>query len=753
MHSKHIKITLMFVLVGVLGMAQDQNSDPPPKVGLVLSGGGAKGLAHIGALKVIEEAGVKVDYIGGTSMGAIVGALYASGYSAKELDSIFRVTDFTELIQDNVPRGAKTFYEKENSEKYALSLPFTNFKVSFPQAISGGQNIYNELVRLLFHVKDVHDFNKLPIPFLCMATNVETGEQVLLDHGYLPEAIVASGTFPSLFEPSEIEEAILIDGGVVNNYPIERVRAMGADFIIGVDVQHDLATRESLSSATEILLQINNYRTVNDMKKKSEETDIYIRPAIDEFSVIDFGRSKDIVKSGEEAAKAKIEELKKIAEAQKYAPDPRKRIQGMDSLVVNRMIIRGNDQYTRGYIKGKLRFNLAEKIAFDDLKQGINNLSATGNFRAIRYELVSNGLGTDLILKLKENPTKMFIKMSAHYDDLYKSAALINLTKKNFLMKDDVASFDFILGDHIRYNMQYYLDKGYYWSLGINSKFTDFDSEIDFSLIQGNFNVPTDPNIRTISLDVTDLTNQIYLQTVLREEFAFTIGAEHKLLKYSTRTLNQLGEDLEATPTSERTYFENSNYFSGFGKITLDTYDDKYFPTKGLLFDSDYHVYLFSSDFNDNFREFSIAKGRLGTVIPLVNRLSLNVEASGGVKLGTSEVTSFDFVLGGFGNDFVNNFVPFFGYDFLSIPGNSFVKAFGRLDYNFAPKNHILFSANFANVADDLFRTGDWFTQPNYSGYGLGYGFESFLGPVQVYYSWSPEIKNDSIFFSVGFWF
>lgn len=746
-------ITLAFVLFGFLGMAQDQHNDPPPKVGLVLSGGGAKGLAHIGALKVIEEAGVKVDYIGGTSMGAIVGALYASGYSAKELDSIFRFTDFTKLIQDDVPRGAKTFYEKENSEKYALALPFTNFKVSFPQAISGGQNIYNELVRLLFHVKDVNDFNKLPIPFLCMATNVETGEQVLLDQGYLPEAIVASGTFPSLFEPSEIDGDILIDGGVVNNYPIDKVRDMGADFIIGVDVQHDLATRESLSSATEILLQINNYRTVNDMKKKSEETDIYIRPDIDEFSVIDFGRSKDIVKSGEEGARTKMEELRKIAQNQKNAPKPRKRIQEMDSLTINRMIIQGNDQYTRGYIKGKLRFNLAEEIAFDDLKQGINNLSATGNFRAIRYELVSNGLGTDLILKLKENPTKMFIKMSAHYDDLYKSAALINLTKKNFLMKDDVASFDFILGDHIRYNMQYYLDKGYYWSLGINSKFTDFDSEIDFSLIQGNFEVPADPNISRINLDVTDLTNQIYLQTVLKEEFAFTVGAEHKLLKYSTRTLSQLGEGMEAVPTSERTYFENSNYFSGFGKITLDTYDDKYFPTRGLFFDSDFHVYLFSSDFNDNFREFSVGKARLGTVIPLFHNLSFNVEAAGGVKLGTSGVTSFDFVLGGFGNDFVNNFVPFFGYDFLSVPGNSFVKAYGRLDYNIAPKNHILFTANFANVDDDLFRTGDWFTEPNFSGFGVGYGFESFLGPVQIYYSWSPEIKNDSIFFSVGYWF
>ncbi len=756
MGIKHIFSIVTFIFFGILGMSQTPNGESPPKIGLVLSGGGAKGLAHIGALKVIEEAGIKVDYIGGTSMGAIVGALYASGYSAHELDSIFKVTDFAKLIQDNVPRGAKTFYEKEDSERYALGLPFTNFNVSFPQAISGGQNIYNELVRLLFHVKDVHDFKKLPIPFLCVATNVETGEEVLLDQGYLPEAIMASGTFPSLFEPSEIDGDILIDGGVVNNYPIDKVKEMGADVIIGVDVQHNLSTRESLMSATEILLQINNYRTVNDMKKKSERTDVYIRPNIDEFSVIDFDRSGEIVESGEEAARVKFQELQVLAQSQNYPARPKKNIQVADSLTINRMIIRGNDQYTRGFIKGKLRFNLAEKISFEDLKQGMNNLSATGNFKAIRYELVSNGLGTDLILSLKENPTKMFLKLSAHYDDLYKSAALINLTKKNFLMKDDVASFDFILGDHLRYNMQYYLDKGYYWSLGINSKFTDFDEEIDFGLIQSNFDIANDPNIREITLDVTDLTNQIYLQTVLQEEFAFTIGAEHKLLRYSTRTLNQLeGEVTEESliDPPERTFFENSNYFSAFGKITLDTYDDKYFPTKGLFFDSDFHLYLFSSDFNENFKEFAVGKAKLGTVIPLFHNLSFNIEADGGVKLGTSGVTSFDFVLGGFGNDFVNNFVPFFGYDFLSLPGNSFVKAYGRLDYRFAPKNHLLLSANFANVDDDLFRTGEWFTEPTFSGYGIGYGFESFIGPIQVYYSWTPEIKNDSIFFSIGYWF
>ena len=756
MDLRSTAIILTLIFFPFLVAAQSSDGRSKPKVGVVLSGGGAKGLAHIGALKVIEESGIKVDYIGGTSMGAIVGALYASGYSAKELDSIFRVTDFAGMIQDNVPRGAKTFYEKEDSERYALSLPFTNFNVTFPQAISGGQNIYNELVQLLFHVKDVHDFKKLPIPFLCVATNVETGEEVLLDGGYLPEAIMASGTFPSLFEPAEIDGQILIDGGVVNNYPIDEIRAMGADLIIGVDVQHDLSTRESLSSATEILLQINNYRTVNDMKEKSEKTDIYIRPDIDNFSVIDFDRGLEIITSGEVAAQAISDRLNEVARAQDAPPKRATKVVSQDSLTINRLIVTGNDQYTRGYIKGKLRFNLAEKMSFEKLHQGMNNLSATGNFKAIRYELVSNGLGTDLILKLKENPTKMFLKVAAHYDDLYKSSALINLTKKNFLLKDDVASFDFILGDHIRYNMQYYLDKGYYWSFGVNSTFTNFDEEIDFAFIRTNFSVPDDPNIRQINLDVTDLTNQIYLQTVLREEFAFTLGAEHKLLQYSTQTLNQFSEDnLETSlaPSEEKTFFDNSNYFSVFGKITLDTYDDKYFPKKGLLFDSDMHLYLFSSDFNDNFREFSVGKARMGVAFPIVDKVTLNLETEGGLKLGTSPVTSFDFVLGGFGNDFVNNFIPFFGYDFLTLPGNSFVKAFGRLDYNFASKNHILLTANFANVEDDLFRTGEWFTEPTFSGFGLGYGFESFLGPIQVFYSWSPEIDSSNVFFSIGYWF
>ncbi|QCX02124.1 patatin [Aggregatimonas sangjinii] len=752
-------VVLSFLLILAFPLsAQDANENERLKVGVVLSGGGAKGMAHIGVLKVIEEAEVTVDYIAGTSMGAIVASLYASGYSATELDSIFRNIDFSSLIQDNIPRNAKTFYEKEDSERYALTLPFDKFKVSTPQAFSGGQNVYNELVRLLYHVKDVKDFNDLPIPFLCIATNAESGEEVLLTKGYLPKAVSASAALPSLFEPTIVDDKILIDGGIVNNYPIDEVMAMGADVIIGSDVQHELSAGEELSSALEILEQINNYRTVEDMKDKSLKTDIYIKPSIANFSLIDFQAYDAIRNSGEVAARVKLDDLKEISQFQNVERKSISPVSLKDTLIINRLVIADSvKNYSRGYIKGKLRFELGKKITFQKLEQGINNLRATGNFKTIHYELVHNGLGEDLILKLKETQNRTFLRLAAHYDQLYKSAALLNMTRKNLLTRDDVSSLDIVLGDNVRYNFQYYIDKGSYWSFGINSRFNDFERELDFAFIDSNFELPVGISLNNINLAVSDLTNQIYLQTVLKEEFAFNIGIEHKFLKYSTRTF---GSIVDETPPSNlerdngRVLFEKSNFYSAFGQLKLDTYDDRYFPTRGLLFNGQMNFYAFSSDFNDNFKEFAVAKARMGAAFPILKNLSINLETEGGFKLGTSQVTSFDFALGGFGNDLINNFIPFMGYDFLELPGNSFVKAYGSLDFEFAKKNHLLFSANFANVEDDIFRTGEWFTEPDYSGYGIGYGWESFLGPVQVYYTWSPEEATTShFFFSVGYWF
>jgi len=583
---------------------------------------------------------------------------------------------------------------------------------------------------------------------------------VVLNDGYLPEAVMASGTLPSLFEPAKLKGKVLIDGGVVNNYPIEKVKAMGADVIIGVDVQHDLLNRESLSSATEILLQINNFHTVADMVEKSKATTIYIKPDIEDYSVLDFDKRDAIVGVGETAARENIVALEELSVDQQNNKEAIKTINPKDEIVINRLLISGNNKnYSRGYIKGKLRFKLGDKITFEKLQQGISNLSATGNFQTIRYQLLSNGDEEDLILKLEENPTKAYIRLGLHYDDLYKSAAILNLTYKKLLIQDDVTSLDFILGDNLRYNFQYYVDKGSYWGFGLNSRFNAFEKEIDFDILRGNFDVNNVINLNTINLGVTDFTNQIYLQTVWEEEFAFTLGLEHKYLKYSTRTLGDLSNetinDLNQLRAGNngRTLFERSNFYSTYAQLKFDTYDDKYFPSKGLYLDGDFHFYVLSSDFNENFKEFSIAKMQAGLAAPISNKFSFNLNAETGFKLGTSNVTTFDFILGGYGTNLINNFVPFLGYDFLAIPGNSYVKTDMRLDYEFAPKNHLMFSANFANVDDDLFRTGEWFSEPTFSGYAIGYGVESFAGPLQILYSWSPELTQGNLFFSLGYWF
>ena len=411
--------------------------------------------------------------------------------------------------------------EKENEDRYALTLPFDNFKISFPSAISKGQNVYNLLVRLLFHVNHISNFNELPIPFLCIATDVEKGKPVVLNSGYLPEAIAASGAFPSLFEPIEIDGKVLIDGGVVNNYPIDEVKNLGADFIIGVDVQDDLVSRNALKSAPGILLQINNYRTVNDMRKKSKKTDLYIKPDISAFTVIAFEKGDQIITKGEAGARKKLGELRKIALRQQHTTPKRKAIPKNDSIFINNVNIKGNEYYSRAYVKGKLRFKTKRKIAFEKLQQGIGNLAATSNFEAIRYKITPDEQGQRLQLSLKEEENTTFFRLAAHYDNLYKSAALLNITKKRVLTNDDAASLDVALGDNIRYNFDYYVDKGRYWSFGLKSRYNTFSRGVSSGLVQTLTNTEEEILVNKLDIEIADLTNQVYLQTVFRGSFFF----------------------------------------------------------------------------------------------------------------------------------------------------------------------------------------------------------------------------------------
>ena len=747
MKAKIIILTL-FLLISLPTKAQNKAIETQDaKVGLVLSGGGAKGLAHIGALKIIDSLGIKIDYIGGTSMGAVIGSLYASGYSGKELERIFNGLDFDKLIGDDLPRASKTFYERDNFEKYAISIPFNNFKIQLPSAISRGQNVFNLFSKLTLHVSDIDKFKDLPIPFFCIATNVETGKPVILEQGSLAQAIAASGAFPSLFQPVVINDQILIDGGVVNNYPLDELKAKGMDIIIGVDVQDDLSTRENLKTAPEILLQINNYRTIKDMKDKSVRTNIYIKPDIKEFTVVSFDDGKQIIKRGEVAANKNLKALKELAAKHKTHTKIKYTIPIIDSIRINNIFLKGNETYTRSYVLGKLKIKTNEETTYKEFTRGVNNLVATNNFESFLYQFKPKGNGYDLVANLKESETKTFLKLGAHFDDLYKSAALLNLTQKRLLFNNDVATLDLILGDNIRYNFEYYIDKGFYWSIGLRSRYNTFHKDISASLLLSEAEIAT-TGLNILDVQLKDFTNQFYLQTLFRKDLSLVLGAEHKKLQITSQTIIN-----NPDPNANETVFENSDFFSVFGKLKFDTYSNKYFPKKGFLFDSDFHLYLSSSNFNNNFAQFSFAKANIGYAFSVSDKFSVILGSEGGFRIGDQSNQSLSFALGGYGNNFINNFISFYGYDYISIIGDSFVKGLINLDYEFAKNHHVNLSANYANVADNIFTNGEWLTLPDYSGYAIGYGFDTIIGPIEAKYTWSPETSESKWFFNIGFWF
>lgn len=735
MHMKKIFLFVSLLFLTQISLGQE---NARPKIGLVLSGGGAKGLAHIGVLKVIDSLGIQVDYIAGTSMGAVVGGLYASGYTGNQLDSIFSKIDVDALLQDYTPRESKSFYEKRNDEIYALKLPFNNFKLGLPSGLSKGLYNFNLMSRLTQHVSDVRDFDKLPIPFLCIATDVETGEQIVLDEGILAQAIIASGALPTLYNPVEINGRLLIDGGVVNNYPIEELKNRGIDFIIGIDVQDGLKNREQLKDVTAVLSQINNFSMIEKMEGKRSLTNIYIQPDIKGYSVVSFDKGQEIIKKGNEKAKEYIKELLPLRNVDEK---PLYRVVQNDSIFIRDITFNKLENYTRAYIVGKLKIKKNTKIPVTQIEKGISNLNATQNFSAISYSFEKTQKGERLTLNLKENKNNTFLKFGLHYDDLYKSGVLVNYTHKKMIVKNDVASLDVILGDNFRYNFDYYIDNGFYWSFGFNSKFNSFNRNIATDFENGV--IFTDLGINSVNIDFADLTNQAYVQTIFAQKFSFGAGLEFKYLNIESETLQ-----------NTKPVFDKSNYLSAFGYLKYDTFNQKYFPKKGWYFSGDLKTFLYSSDYTNEFERFSIAKADIGIVFQPVKRATIKLQTEGGFAIGERTISFFDFVLGGYGFVSVNNIKPFLGYDFLSLAGDSYVKGAITTDYEFYKKHHLNFTANFANVGNRIFEhTEGWLVKPQYTGYGIGYGMESIIGPLEIKHSWSPETGDHFTWFSVGFWF
>ncbi|WP_334056126.1 patatin-like phospholipase family protein [Polaribacter sp. P097] len=728
------KLFLIFLLPWFVFAQQNQ-----PKVGLVLSGGGAKGFSHIGVLKEIDKAGIHLDYIAGTSMGAIIGGLYAAGYSAAQIEDIVINTDFMTLLRDKIPRSSETFFEKEYGEKTVITLPVNKGKIGFPRGISKGQNVLNLLLELFDSLDGNQDFSKLPTPFFCIATDVENGNPVILESGSLPIALRASGSFPSLLNPVEVGDKLLVDGGIANNFPVSIMKDKGIDIVIGVDVEGKLFEKDKINSVVALLNQIVSYQMYNKSDEEIKKLDVYIHPEIYEYSVVDFERKEEILEKGEIAAKKYIKVFKEIAAKQTVKKKRPEIKMHTEKMLISDIALKGNNNYTRSFVLGKLNILEGDSLSRQDITKRIYLLSATRNYNKIEYNFIKKVDGSYLLnFNLTESNERANLKLGVHYDFLYKSGVLANYNHKRLFGKNDMLAVNLILGDNLRYDLNYFVDNGFYISYGLRSRYDHFRANSKFNLAIAN-----DNDVNSLNIKYTDITNQLYLQTTFDRKFAIGIGLEHKYIKASTETI---------TSNAGETIIDNSEYLNSYGYIKLDTYDQQYFVTKGFFADLGARWFMNSTNHNKDFKPFLQTQGTLGFATTFFDKLTFQLTNEAGFTFNNPESDIFDFYLGGYNQNYINNFSRFYGYDFANLTDDSYVKSELNLRYRFADRHYATFIANYARLDSNVFKDIDLFRDIK-SGYAAGYSYNSVIGPIELKYAWSPDTKQNFWLFNLGFWF
>lgn len=718
--KKFLFIFFAFVSSGFFAQVKEPLSIPPDaKIGLSLAGGGAKGFAHVGVLKVMDSLGVKVDYISGTSMGSIVGGLYASGYSAKEIEKVVRDTDFFDLILNEKEWGKNTFYNKGN-DKYLLTVPYKNGKFNaVPKAVAKGQKMGNKLRELLHHVSETEDFSRLPIPFLCVATNAETGKMRVFESGDLPSAILASSAFPSLMDPVKIGDSIYIDGAITVNYPSEHLKKKGMDIVIGVDLSQELSTREELNSVVDILNQVIDFQIQRETQRQYGFTDINIKPDLKNKTSADFGEKKLLLTQGYREGLKYAEILDKLPKRGNnlnkiIVPDRDARYPIQD------VVMEGNNIFGRNYVLGKMNLKLPEQLSYPQINEKIDKLYTTGNYEFINYDLEKRGSESTLHLELQEDDTRLFLKFGLHYDDVFKTGLLINATGKRVLFRNAILSADLIIGDQPRYYFNYFIDNGYLPGFGVSS--TGFKLQLKNS-----------------QNDIKEkwgwVRNNAFLQSTFLDRYAIGGGLSHDYY------------EINSAPGWQGK--KSHNYFNPYFFIKSDTRDQKDFPTRGLYLDAGARYLDIFSNSSDEVLQTTLD---LRAFFPLSRVFTYSLDTFAGISLGKEAPHFYLFRPGAVIGQPLGTFTSFTGYRFGDLATDNLFSFKNSLQVEFARN---FFATGHYSLAN-LFAGSDMkkVLRISHHSVGISGGYRSPFGQIRVDFSQPLNSGYNGVFSVImGHWF
>jgi len=387
----------MLLFLSTLPSARAEEAPDHPKIGLVLSGGGARGGAHVGVLKALEELGITVDYIAGTSMGAIIGGLYASGYSAADIELVLIETDWKTALTDAPARRDRTMRKKELEAQFLIPyrLGFNKGKIQLPLGAIEGQHLDQIFQELFLPFLGMHDFDRLPIPFRAVATDLVTGDAVVLSSGSLPDAVRASMSVPAVFAPVRINGRLLVDGGMANNLPVDVVREMGADIVIAVDISSPLLKEEQLTSVLSVTEQLTNFltrKTADEQIASLGPGDFLIVPELEGFSSSDFEGAGSIVPLGYEATILQKDQLANLAGLTSQEAVALDQVDTAE-YIVEFVELENGSVLNNALIESRLDVELGQPLDLVALNKSMDKIYGLDVFESVTYSMVKNTLG------------------------------------------------------------------------------------------------------------------------------------------------------------------------------------------------------------------------------------------------------------------------------------------------------------------------------------------------------------------------
>lgn len=763
--------SVLFSFSLVFGFSQETEK---PKVGLVLSGGGAKGMAHIGVLKALENAGIRPDYITGTSMGSVVGGLYAMGYSANQIDTMMRTIDWDLILSNNIPLTYISYEEKEYYTRYMLELFVANGKILLPSGVIEGQMLSEALSHYTWSSTKYKSFDEFPIPFRCIATDVSTGKEIIFKDGPLSEAMRASMAIPTAFAAADLDTTLAVDGGVLNNFPVELVKEMGADIVIGVNVSDEgFADSKEIGSMVGILLQVAMFPSLEKVEKQKEMCDIYVRPNLTGFSTGSFSSYNEILLVGDSTGYLFQEEFNELAKKLATKEDVGQGIpMEAEAIVIGEIQIKGLENTKEQLVLSKLGIHEGDIVTRMLIEEGIRRIYGINNFKKIIYHL-DNGANGKAILTIKayEKPNQR-LKAAIHYDNQFSAGILVNYTLRNVIGKNSRAIVIADFSENPRFRLDYLKYTG-------KSKKYAWNARYDFRSLQ----IPTykDGQVQDLEINNNHLAGLGVMSTQSLKGFTF-LSVNYEFENYKYKVGNDFPSGVKAV---------HLNKYMVQGGYVRNTHNDRNYPTKGVLtyVFAKFHPYSdYLLKYETGIDSINLYRDSIGDYVPvakaevdeLVNELEpsffstvffhysnviavskkfqLIPEGSLGITLSFDDDKVFDdFAVGGAQMVDLDN-VRFMGLNYRELTAPNiitagffaqnvlFKKLFLRYGINaLLHNNHVpldeLSFANFSNTVD----------QNLIIGYGARLTLKSIIGPITGGLSFNSIDPHPRIYFAIGF--